>query len=186
MYDLSRKPVRVSLSPDEVAQSVAFIQQVRHDKSSHSVRDQMFDQRNTSEGINQIGHLGEMAVGKVLGVPVDMEIRTGGDEGYDLFYEGKTVQVKTSTRSSLIFNAKHLFSADTAILCQYIGTDRQHAELSPHFVLWGWIDRQTFLENYQIKDYGYGDRLVVNLPLLRPLATLTPYQTTTPLEHHSR
>ena len=168
-YRLSQQPIFVTLDAEDVQQTLDFIKRMREDKVAHNVVDKMFDINNTSEGINIIGHLGEMAVGKVLDIPVDMEVRTGGDDGHDMHYLGNTVQVKTSTLKSLIFNAPHLFKSDLAVLVQFIGADKRKAEEDPRFIIWGWMSREDFLAKHYLHNYGYGDRLVVDFEHLLPL-----------------
>lgn len=168
-YRLSQQPIYVTLEDHEVQQTLEFVAAMREDKVAHKVRDKMFDRNNTSEGINIIGHLGEMAVGKILNIPIDMEVRTAGDDGNDTEYLGNTVQIKTSTLKSLIFNSAKLFKSDIAILVQFIGADKRQAEKDPRFVIWGWISREEFLETHYTKNYGYGERLVVDSEYLRAL-----------------
>jgi hypothetical protein len=168
-YRLSQQPIFVTLEPEEVQVTLDFIKRMREDKVAHDVADKMFDINNTSEGINIIGHLGEMAVGKVLQVPVDTEVRTGGDDGNDLHYLGNTIQVKTSTLKSLIFNHPRLFKSDLAVLVQFIGADKRKAEDDPRFVIWGWMERKEFLDKHYTRNFGYGNRLVVDAENLLPL-----------------
>jgi hypothetical protein len=165
-------PVLVTLTPEEVEQSLDFIKRMREDKVKHNVTDKMFDRNNTSEGINIIGHLGEMAVGRLLNTAVDMEVRTGGDDGNDLTHQGKTVQVKTSTLKSLIFNAAHLFKSDIAILVQFIGKDKTESWKDPRFLVWGWISRKEFMANHYTHDFGYGERLVLDFNNLTNIQSL--------------
>jgi hypothetical protein len=172
MYRLSQQPLLVTLDDAEVQQTLEFIARMREDKVAHNVVDKMFDINNTSEGINIIGHLGEMAVGKVLNIPVDMEVRTGGDDGNDMYYRGNSVQVKTSTLRALIFNAPHLFKSDIAMLVQFIGADKRKAEADPRFAIWGWVSREEFLANHYNQDYGYGNRLVMDAEYLAPLSDI--------------
>jgi hypothetical protein len=167
------EPTLVTLTDEEVQQSLDFIKRMRKDKVKHNVTDKMFDRNNTSEGINIIGHLGEMAVGRVLQTPVDMEIRTGGDDGNDLTHNGKTIQVKTSTLKSLIFNAAHLFKSDIAILVQFIGKDKTESWKDPRFLIWGWVSREEFMTKHYTHDFGYGERLVLDFNHLENLEQLT-------------
>lgn len=166
------KPVYVTLTETEVAQTLDFIKRMREDKVKHGVTDRMFDRNNTSEGINIIGHLGEMVVGRVLGLPVDMEVRTGGDDGHDMHQGDTTIQVKTSELKSLIFNAKHLFKSDVAILVQFIGKNKKESWKDPRFIVLGWISREEFLNKYHTHDFGYGTRLVLNADELLPIQQL--------------
>lgn len=162
----------VTLTPEEVQLTLDFVERMREDKVKHRVVDKMFDRNNTSEGINIIGHLGEMAVGKLLDVPVDMEVRTGGDDGNDLHLNGTSIQVKTSELRSLIFNAPHLFKSDVAVLAQFIGKDKRESWKDPRFIIWGWTTREFFLDNYYKHNFGYGERLVLDATELQPIDVL--------------
>jgi hypothetical protein len=159
----------VTLTAEEVQLTLDFVARMREDKVAHRVVDRMFDRNNTSEGINIIGHLGEMAVGKLLGIPVDMEVRTGGDDGNDLFYGDTSIQVKTSELRSLIFNAEHLFKSDVAVLAQFIGKNKRESWKDPRFIIWGWVTKDYFLSNYYKHDFGYGTRLVLDASDLSPI-----------------
>lgn len=172
-YKLSRQPLLVTLSDQEVAKTLEFVAEMREDKVKHNVKDRMFDIKNTSEGINIIGHLGEQAVAKVLGIPVDTTVLTGGDAGHDLTLNGTTIQVKTSILPKLIFNAKHLFKSDVAVLVQYIGADNRTAHEDPRFQIWGWVDQEEFFKSYYNEDFGYGRRLVFDAVCLHSLDSLT-------------
>ncbi len=73
--------------------------------------------------VQYIGLLGEVAVAKVLNIPVRADITTGGDGKVDLMYAGMTIQVKTSTHAhlncerELIFNDRSDFPTDLAVSC---------------------------------------------------------------------
>jgi hypothetical protein len=171
-YRLSQQPIPVELSAEEVQQTLDFVAAMREDKTDNAVRDMMFDQGNTSEGINVIGHLGEQAVAKVLGLEADTTVRTHGDVGHDLYMGDTTIQVKTSTLDQLLFNAAHLFKSDVAILAQFKGADKQHAEEDPRFVIWGYVERKDFLDKHYRIDHGYGVRLAMDAGHLSPLEFL--------------
>jgi hypothetical protein len=172
MYRLSKQPIEVELTDDEVQRTLNFVERMRKDKVHHNVTDRMFDRKNTSEGINVIGHLGEASVAKVLGLNPDTTVLTGGDDGNDLTLGSTTIQVKTSVLPSLIFNAPELFKSDVAILTQYVGQDKTQSQEDPRFVVWGWIERATFLQLHHKKDYGYGTRLVMAATKLHALDSL--------------
>ncbi len=161
------KPFIIKLTDEEVSNALAFIDEMRGDKIEKSVTDKKFDKNNTSYAVNLMGYLGEVAVAKMLEVPTDTTVRTAGDDGYDLVFEGKTIQVKTSVLPSLIFNDVELFTADYAILVQLIG-DRQNPHVDSEFHIHGWITREEFKNTCYRKDYGYGERFVVDSDKLIP------------------
>ena len=164
--------IEVTVSPERVEETLTFVKNIRLAKEKHNVADKMFDRNNTSEGINIIGHLGEQAVGQALGFEVDTTVMVGGDDGSDMKANGSTIQVKTSQLKSLIFNAPWLFKSDIAIQVQYIGNDKTKSEEDPRFIIWGYIDKATFKSNHYKKDYGYGERLVMDVSDLKPIEDL--------------
>jgi hypothetical protein len=170
--NLIKNPIEIVLSKEEVAEGLEFVRKVRENKEKHGVRDMMFDLKNTSEGINIIGHLGEVAAANLLGLTVNRDIYVHGDGGMDLELNGTTIQVKTSKLPKMIFNHHLGFSTDIAVLAQYIGEDNRHAEYDPRFLIWGWIDKEGFMEKYYPYDFGYGTRLVVESIQLNPIDKL--------------
>ena len=154
--------VEIRLTQKEIDFSLAFVYAMRSDKKEHNVIDKKFDSKNTSWAVNLMGHLGEKAVAKVYEVEVDDRVLTGGDEGHDLVIKNKTVQVKTTTTNQLIFNSKELFSADYAILVTLVG-DRTQPHINSHFIVWGDISRDKFIDVCFEKDFGYGVRYVCNI-----------------------
>lgn len=172
MYRLTQQPIEVNLEKHEVQNTLDFVKKLRENKSNHNVTDKMFDRRNTSEGIDIIGYLGETSVAKVLGLDIDTAIFKYGDTGNDLVLGETTIQVKTSSYPTLMFNSAKLFRADVAILTQHLGKDRSKAYEDPRFIVWGWIERATFLHLHHKKDYGYGTRLVLDAVKLHTLDSL--------------
>lgn len=164
--------IEVTVSKERVAETLEFVKAMREAKEKYNVTDKMFDRNNTSEGINIIGHLGEQAIGQALGFPVDTTVLVGGDNGSDMTVGDITIQVKTSQLKSLIFNAPWLFKSDIAILVQFVGEDKTRSEEDPRFVIWGYVDKATFKQNHYKRDYGYGERLVMDAKDLLPIESL--------------
>ena len=154
--------VEVHLTNKEINSCLVFVEAMRNNKQEHNVIDKKFDSKNTSWAVNLMGYLGEKAVAKVYEVAIDDRVLTGGDEGYDLVINNKTVQVKTTTTNQLIFNSKELFSADYAILVTLVG-DRTQPHIDSHFIVWGDISKDKFINVCFEKDFGYGIRYVCNI-----------------------
>jgi hypothetical protein len=159
--------IEVYLTLEEIQASIEFADNLQRNK----IVDKKFDRNNSSWAVSLMGHLGEKAAAKVYGGDVDHSLLKGGDNGTDLTIDGITYQVKTSTTKNLIFNAAHLFTADKAILVQLIG-DKTQPHIDSHFIVWGDIPRERFMQVYKIKNYGYGDRLVCDTKdITKPLLT---------------
>jgi hypothetical protein len=162
----------VELTEDEIMDSLRFVHRVRENKKQYDVVDKKFDKGNTSYSVNLLGRLGEVAVSKVLRVPTDDAITPGGDGGYDLETPTKRIQVKTSTLPQLIFNSLELFTADVAVLVHFTG-DKVLPHVDGVYDVMGWVDRQTFFDNYYNHDYGYGVRFVMNAENLYKMEDFT-------------
>jgi hypothetical protein len=164
-------PIAVTFSKEEIDHAVSFIDSLVNDKNVNKVYDAKFDKKNTSYAVNLMGYLGEMAAAKVLSLETDSEIRTHGDEGFDLKLNNKTIQVKTSTLTELIFNRLNLFTADLGVLVNFEG-DRTQPHVNSTYHVIGYITKENFTNYYSIKNYGYGDRFVVGLSKLKSIDEL--------------
>ena len=164
--------VAVSLNDAEVQRVCKFAQDLCDYKRSVNVRSKNFDKGRISDyELTVFGVLGEVAVAKWLGVPVDYDIYIGTDGGKDLEYANKVIQVKTATkRTDLIFDDLNDFQADIAILVKHLGENRPNAVNDPRFGIVGWIERDDFMKSYQIKNYGFGDRAMVTERYLSPIS----------------
>ena len=110
--------------------------------------------------VQYVGLLGEVAVAKVLNIPVRADITTGGDGKVDLVYSGLTIQVKTSTHAhlrcerELIFNDRSDFPTDVAVSCsiQSVATVGIHGVISKRLF-------QKVCEDHE--GFGNGPRVCV-------------------------
>ena len=112
------------------------------------------DQKRDDYAITREGMAGEWAVGKVLGVPVNLDLHPGGDPGWDFDYCGIKIDVKTSRAKYLLFKTQNSFKADFAVFAKYLN-DYQ-IELA------GMVSRQEFMEKCEIRDFGYGENFVMH------------------------
>jgi len=117
------------------------------------------------ESTHFIGLLGEMAFAKYTGLDLDdNNYRYKGDGGID-FSSKVTCQIKTTNYNNpaLLCFYDHLndFSADYAVL----------AYRESNNVIWlcGWVSRETFETESYIRNFGYGDRLVMRDIDLEPM-----------------
>ena len=124
----------------------------------------------TDFGIHYAGMLGEVAVSKATGIPINTDITFGGDGNVDMYHQGQTIQIKTSTHQTtpvprfLIFNSIDDFSTDWAISCSIQGpcTVRIH----------GFASKRKFVSNVVIHDFGYGTRYCMDEKHLNPINRL--------------
>ena len=144
-------------------QAVKQMQMLKGDVANHRIS-------NLSDfSIHYVGLLGEVALGKVIGIKPNVNITVGGDGNVDMTYQGMTIQVKTSTHKNLnhpqirylIFNSIEDFSTDLAVLCsiQEVSTVRIH----------GFATHRKFVSNVVTQDFGYGVRYCLDEKHLTPM-----------------
>jgi hypothetical protein len=119
--------------------------------------------------IHYTGMLGEIAVGKAIGVNVRTDLTFAGDGFVDMFYDKQSIQVKTSTHAYLkpdqvrylIFTTLEEFSTDWAVLCSV---------KSPALVvIHGFVSRKKFMVKQTKQNFGYGDRFCLDEKFLTPI-----------------
>jgi hypothetical protein len=133
--------------------------------------------------IHSEGLRGECGFAQWLGTPelVQFDARRRGDDGADIEYLGKRIQVKVSTHDydpHLKFNQKgsQRFKEDVflAVLARLDRYDPKLVEL------WGWITRDEFFKedddgkplNREDTNYRHGLRFVVKPRKLHPMSRL--------------
>lgn len=157
------------ISP-EIARTAEVIAARRQSKKEPYRSTRVLGPYRSSREVHYIGVLGELAVGRYLGLQVDDSERVDGDSGSDFVVHGLMLDVQTSTHRDphLKYDSKHPFRADIAILARY-------ARFSSLIVLEGWIRKSTFRERSHKENYGHGVRDIVTvndlekMPLLRTL-----------------
>ena len=94
---------------------------------------------NDKKYYDYIGIKGEMAVARLYDLEFD-PYRGGIDDGIDMFYEGVTIDVKSTnhTNGRLVFKSKDAFKAQIGILAVEIEDDLMGVP--------GWIAREEFKE----------------------------------------
>jgi len=117
----------------------------------------------TREEQNVIGFKTEFAVARAFGLhtPVMSII---SDYGVDLWWNDISVDVKSTTTGYLIFDIPEQFRADVAILTSLVENDRVE--------IVGWISRDQFLAEHEIKDFKYGPRCVMHKDKLQPISDI--------------
>ena len=139
-------------------------------KAEHLVRDKWYDMHSSSEAVDLMGRLGEMAAVQAFGLDIDIlnwEIGHAGDSGADFTAFGLTWDAKTSTRQELIFDDVAAFKAQAAVLVQMLG-DRRHP-IDGTFRVGGVCSRARFLRECESHDYGHGTRLRLHSSRLVPV-----------------
>lgn len=121
--------------------------------------------------VEVVGIKGEAAVAKYLGVKINRAIQDAGDDGRDLSWRGRHIQVKSSFPASTL----HLLVNDSdSLKCDYlvfVVTD----ETTPSARIHGWIKTVDFLQSAEIKNMGYGERIALPADRLHPMSTLSDH-----------
>lgn len=146
--------VKVELTEDEIkrVEEIASIRD-KHKKGFSSTR-----HWTGKKSTHFVGLLGELAFSKYTGLELDdKNYGKKGDGGIDFIQDEVTWQVKTTNYGNpailTFFDHLNDFTAEYAALA-YRESDS---------VIWlcGWISRQDFDNGSHIRNYGYGDRLVM-------------------------
>ena len=136
-------------------------------KIAAGIHTNKFSLRHGDLEINILGVHGEAAVSEILGVDFDRRALMEGDGNIaDLWYKGRSVQVKMITHKSgdLFFNSLSDFRADIAVLVVPCSANSVNVV--------GGISRKKFAKLCGTKNFGYGDRVTVPQNLLTPLEAI--------------
>jgi hypothetical protein len=123
---------------------------------------------NTQEQADMLGVMGEYAVAKYLGLPFDTSINLDGDGGEtDLMLGSYNIQVKSTKYKTgrLVFNNLKEIIADLFVLC-YCSEPEMSVEIL------GYIKKEAIKNVSELKDLGYGLRIVIEQRHLLPIADL--------------
>lgn len=105
-----------------------------------------------------VGTLGEMAVGKLLGIKVKPQLLRGGDGGTDLVYRGQKIQVKTVRRFYKDVFAKMQnpdeFVSDYLFLC--------HVDSAVSIKVHGFVSKQRFHKYAAKTNFEHGDTWAIS------------------------
>jgi hypothetical protein len=128
-------------------------------KRKLAVETQKYDRKRTDWEIAFYGFMGEVAVARALCLSPDETVLAGGDGGVDLVINNTTLQVKTpltkATKDFLYFNDETRFNCDFGVLCN-VDSDETAV------LIRGAISRVDFIHRAAVRDFGYGERLVVH------------------------
>lgn len=126
---------------------------------------------NTQEQADMLGVMGEYAVAKYLGLPFDTSINLEGDGGEtDLMLGKHNIQVKSTKYKTgrLVFNNLKEIIADLFVLC-YCSEPEMLVQIL------GYIKKEEIKNVSELKDLGYGLRIVIEQRHLLPIADLTQF-----------
>ena len=151
----------IELTPADMILAAHYSGMLSGLKQIQAIRNQVVNKRisdKTDYNIFYVGMLGEIAISKYLGIPLNPEVLVGGDGGIDMYYKGQSIQVKTRTFTTppiyLMYKTKEELVADWSVMCTV---------QSPTTVgIRGFISKTKFLQKAKPQDFGYGESFVVD------------------------
>jgi len=134
------------------------------------------DQALSNVEAHYVGLKGEWAVASYLHLDMDTSMSYSGDDGYDLEMRGVTIDVKMSVQDLKV--NKPGPTADILFLVQPLSPftipDPRYKDLCErdpyvgkadlswrNVVIVGWITSVEFMNEYELMNFGYGERLVM-------------------------
>jgi len=115
-----------------------------------------------------LGAMGEYALKKALGCPLDMTVTKLGSDIPDTVINGWTIQIKAVTFGGkdveIPVNSMEHFNADVLVGVKIVNPVTCE--------ILGCIQKARFLKIHKVKDYGYGSRLMVSATDLSPISVL--------------
>lgn len=123
-------------------------------KREMKVATRKVSENRSDEDIDYLGVLAEMAISKLLKTPLVKNRLIRGDDGYDILWKKKRIEVKYTyhKRGHLMVRNRDKCTADKYVLLT--GDENRMAVL-------GWIDKDEFLKKGVLKDFGYGNNFVI-------------------------
>jgi hypothetical protein len=119
-------------------------------KRQHGVATKKVSEKHTDWAIDYYGVLAEMAVAKILDIELEEKRLISGDDGYDLVWKEKTIDVKfTFYRSGQLIIPDYCALADLYILMT--GNDFEM------FIV-GWATKDMVERLSSLVDFGYGPK----------------------------
>ncbi len=162
--------MEIHLTPTELMMAAHYAGLIEGVKSVQLKTGSIANRRICKQGdfaIHYIGMLGEIAVSRAIGTPVNAEITVGGDGAVDMDMQGQTIQVKTSSHAKtpnprfLIFNGANDFATDWAVSCSV---------QSPTVIrIHGFVGKEKFMRLAVAHDFGYGERMCLDEKHLTPI-----------------
>lgn len=156
-YDLSKQPIRITLTLEVTQEIVEFAHKVNEFYSNNGPGWKATYRFHVNPILETsiMGFLGEEAVAQVLGVPMRRDFFTNGDGGWDNTVNGFNVQIKCGSGKQVIFHELSYFreTADLVIFAEYLG-DRRFPDKNPTFDVWGWCSRKDFMRCHEWRMFG--------------------------------
>jgi hypothetical protein len=148
--------IRVDLTDEEILRIEDAAAERNVPKRRLGIPRTSIDRTHTLQEIDRLGVSGEMAAAKLLDLTINDESLIYGDNGVDLITpRGLTIDVKTCRlrkwNFAILGTDLKFFKADIGILVWALSHNYEYEVV-------GWTTKVHFGMNYQITDFGYGER----------------------------
>jgi len=152
---------------DEEVDLVKQIAYARNaNKRSKNVTSAKVDNQQTESEIEVVGVGGEVAAAHALGMKVNQDLYTGGDDGWDVRLGKVTAEVKTRRRPKrdfAMYDAESDLEAMVGVLCWQSGRT---------YTIVGWLTRYDWQRWSEVLRFGSKRRKGVRYTKLRDAADL--------------
>jgi hypothetical protein len=158
-------PVIVTFTHEELEWVRQFAKKINADKESAMVSSTRTLNAQGQDEVNYIGFKGELAVGKWLDLPMNGKVILSGDEGFDFYTVGGTIEVRSTSyvTGRLVYDRVEDFVTNYAVLV--VPHENESVRLA------GWVGHDGFVSMCYPKDLGHGVRYVMNQYQLHPMST---------------
>lgn len=153
----------INLDVDEVSFVKEKATRRRELKLRTGARNFRSDPRRDDIRIMELGIAANLAVSKFLNIDADFTDYRGAGKDHDMVYNGRTIKTKFTNYTDLSITSIDRFTSDIIVLC---------SGSLPNIEIKGWTDRRSFTTHYQVKNWGYGDRCVLDPAWLKDIAEL--------------
>lgn len=153
----------ITATEEQIKYGIDLGLKIQKDKKENGFQDKGGNARQNADKVSCMGYVGETIYADYYDLDRPELIEGGLDKGFDFEKDGKTVQMKTTETPYLILfkdnydekkpDVYAVIRADWDGLKSF---DQKKVELVH-------LTREEVEENHEIKDFGYGDRIVVDL-----------------------
>lgn len=146
----------VEIGEEQRRYAEELAEEIRSDKVESGFEDKGGHARKNPERSAQLGYLGETIFADWHGIERPELLEGSLDDGEDFMLGGNSVQVKTTETSYLILFPEHVRENDGVDAYSVVRIKEGRAWL------YGGVSRERFVEESRVKDFGYGERLVMD------------------------
>ena len=151
--------MKIVFTAPEMHTILHYASMIYETKKLNGVRNKKYTVDIDSYDLILIGLMGESGLCRVLDIPFYVDLFLGGDDGSDIRYGGKTIQVKTLSKD---YGTKNRLYVDDIedVRSQILVSAAITGPASVRLI--GAISKDKFRRIKTVEDFGYGPRHTVN------------------------